>query len=166
MKKLVVFAVILFAASLFAQEAKVPANVKAKFKALYPHAENVKWDVEEGNYEVSFEAEEDVDMSLLFNSKGEILETETEIEKEDLPAAVLKTLKTDFAGWDIEEAAKIVRDGKTTFEAELEKGETKIDAIFNAEGKLIKKVKKEENDEENEKAKKGEKDEKDEDGEN
>ena len=147
MKKLLVVAIVLFAVNIFAQEAKVPANVKTKFQALYPSAEEVKWDVEENYFEVTFESEDDVDMSLLFDEKGNIVEIETEIETEDLPVIIKNRIEKDFADWDLEEAAKISSNGKTTYEAELEKGEKKMDAIFFPDGKLVKKIVKKEDDE-------------------
>ncbi len=137
--------------TVYGQESKVPAQVKAKFKVLHPKADEVKWDVEENDYEVTFESEDDVDMSLLFNAKGNIIETETEIEEDDLPAAIKSSLENNFKGWELGETTKIVRDGKTTYETELEKGEKKIDVIFTPEGTIIKKTEKKEDGEENEK---------------
>jgi hypothetical protein len=162
MKKLLIVALVLFAGSVFAQDAKVPAEIKAKFKALYPTAENVKWDVEDTDYEVNFEAG-DVESSLLFDAKGNIIEVETALEEDDMPEAIEKSVEKNFKGWELKEGAKIVRDGKTTYEAELEKGEKKMDAIFTPDGKLVKKITKVEKDKDDEK---GEKDEKEENEEN
>jgi len=159
MKNLVIIALLLFVGSVFAQDVKVPAEIKAKFQALYPNVDEIRWDVEDSDFEVSFESEGDVDMSLLFNASGNIIEIETEMEEDDLPATVKSSVEKDFPGWELGEAAKIVRDGKTTYEAEIVKGEKKIDAIFTPDGKLVKKVEKAEKDEENEKAESGEKDE-------
>ncbi len=165
MKKLLIVAIVLFAGSIFAQEAKVPSQVKAKFKALYPHAEKVKWDVEKPNYEVNFKAN-DTETSLLFNAKGNIVEVETALEEDDMPGVIEKSVKKNFPGWELKEGSKIVRNGKTTYEAELKKGKKRMDAIFTPGGKLVKKIANVEKDEENGKAEKGEKGEKDEEGEN
>ena len=161
MKKLLVIALALFTVSLFAQDSKVPTEIRAKFQALYPSADEVTWDVEGNDFEVTFESNDDVDMSILFNNQGNIVEIETEIEEEDLPASVKNSLGKDFSAWDVEETAKIVRDGKTTYEAELEKGEKKMDAIFTADGNLVKKIEKAEKDEDGEKGESGKEDEKD-----
>ena len=137
---------------------QVAENIKQSLKALYPKAENVKWDKEDGNFEANFEMN-DMEMSVIFDAQGKVLETETEIEKDALPAAVQEALAKDFAGYDIEEAAKIERDGKTNFEAQLEKDETKWEAIYSPVGKLIKKIEKQEKDEESQKTESGEKEE-------
>ncbi len=164
MKKLLIVALALFVGTIYGQESKVPDRAKTKFNALYPNAEKVKWDVEDNNYEVGFEAD-DVEMSLLFNAKGNVVEVETALEEDDLPSVVEKSVEKNFKGWEIKEAAKIVRDGKTTYEAELKKGNRKMDAIFTQGGKLIKKNTNVEKDEENGKSEKGEKGEKDEENE-
>jgi len=128
----------------------VPVAAKAKLNALYPKAEKVKWDKEDANFEANFDLN-NVEMSILLDAKGNLLETETELKKDDLPDAVKATLAKDFAGYKVEETAKIVRDGKTTFEADVKKGETKLDAIFNPDGTLFKKITKKENGEDSEK---------------
>ena len=145
MKSLFIFLFILFIGTMFAQ--KVPSAAKTKLKTLYPKAEKVKWDKEGANFEANFEVN-DMEMSVIFNAKGTVLETETEIEEDDLPAAVKNALKKDFAGYDVEEMSKIEKNGKTTFEAQVEKGEIQLDAIYSLDGKLIKKIEKQEKDEE------------------
>ena len=157
MKSLVVLLLALFLGAACAQNTKkIPDAVQSKLKALYPTAEEVKWDKEDADFEANFEVD-DVEMSVIFNNKGDVLETETEMDEDDLPKAVKDALATDFAGYDIEEAAKIVKNGKTTYEAQVEKGEIKLDAIYSPDGKLVKKIEKQEKDEESEKAEQGEK---------
>jgi hypothetical protein len=146
MKKLLVSAMILLVASVFGQDAKVPDQVKSKFKVLYPNAEEVKWDVEDSDFEVNFEVE-DVEISVVFNAAAEVLEVETALEKGDIPNLVKESVSKNFSDWKIEEVAKIVSRGNTTFEIELEKGEQKMDAIFKQDGTLLKKIEKVEDDE-------------------
>ncbi len=156
MKSLIFLVLTIFLGTACAQN--VPAAAKAKLKALYPKAEEVKWDKEDAEFEANFEVN-DVEMSVIFDAKGNVMETETEMDEDALPKAVKEALAKDYAGYDIEEAAKIVKNGKTTFEAQIEKGETKLDAIYNEQGTLIKKIEKKENDEESEKSESGEKEE-------
>ena len=137
---------------------QVPENVQQSLKALYPKAENVKWDKEGTNFEANFEVN-DVELSILLDAKGNLLETEKGLEVKNLPAPVKTNLSKDFFSYEIKEAAKIVRNGKTTYEAELKKGETKLDAIYSPDGKLIKKIEKQEKGEESEKAEQDEKEE-------
>ena len=159
MKSFIILLLTVFLGTACAQNTKnIPSALQNKLKALYPKAEEVKWDKEAPNFEANFKLN-NVEMSLLLDAKGHLLETETGLEIKNLPAAVKASLSKTFFGYEIKEVAKIVRNGKATFEAELKKGETKLDAIFDEQGTLIKKIEKKENDEESEKAESGQKEE-------
>ena len=129
--------VMLFATLTFAQkmqEKNVPANVKSTFQKKYPTATEVKWDKEDGNYEASFDLNKK-DNSVLMNAQGNILETEIEIELNQLPKSVLDYVKTHYAGKQAKEGAKITdAKGIVSYEVEI-KG---TDLIFDSNGKFIK----------------------------
>lgn len=128
------------------KESDIPSVVKAAFKKAYPSAKEVKWSKEEGLYEVEFENSK-TEMSALMDQAGLVKEVETEIKKTELPAAIQASIKKDYAGLKIEEAATIVSNGITTYEAEVDKGENSFDLIFDANGKLLKKIEKKEKEE-------------------
>jgi uncharacterized membrane protein YkoI len=115
----------------------VPATVKSGFQKSYM-VKDAKWDKEGDNYEASFK-QKGKEMSVVIDAKGNIIETEVEIAKSELPAAVLEVLKKDYAEFDIEEAAKITANGVITYEAEVEKGKQTFELIFDQQGKLLKK---------------------------
>jgi hypothetical protein len=141
MKKLALMAVAAMITSLtFAQkmqEKDVPAPVKNAFQKQYPTASDVKWDKEGEKFEASFDLNK-TDNSVLFDAQGNILETEVEIELNQLPKGVLEYVKANYKGQKVKEAAKITdAQGKVTYEAEI-KG---MDLLFDANGKFIKEVK-------------------------
>ena len=143
MKKLMIVALLgLMVSQVSAQkikESEVPKVVKDAFMKAYPAAKDVKWDKEDGSFEASFDLSKK-DMSVLLDDMGMIKEVETEIAKSELPQAIQETLKKDYAGYKIEETAKIVSKGVTTYEAEVEKGEKTVELIFDSNGKLLKKT--------------------------
>lgn len=123
-------------------EVTVPDVVKAKFKSLFPNVETVKWGKEDKNYEAEFDVNK-VETSATFDEKGTLLETETEISPNDLPAVAKMYIEKNVPGEKIKEASKITDNkGITTFEAEV-KG---TDYIFDNDGKFIKKVEEKDND--------------------
>jgi len=141
MKKLALMTVAAMITSLtFAQkmqEKDVPAPVKNAFQKQYPTASDVKWDKEGEKFEASFDLNK-TDNSVLFDAQGNILETEVEIELNQLPKGVLEYVKANYKGQKVKEAAKITdAKGKVTYEAEI-KG---MDLLFDANGKFIKEVK-------------------------
>lgn len=124
-----------------AQQPAAPAPVQTAFKAKFPNVQKAKWDQEgEGEWEAEFKMN-GKEMSANFNSDGTWLETETEIKTADLPQAVKDAIASQFAGYKMEEASLVeTPDVAAAYEVELEKGETTIEALFKADGTLVKQV--------------------------
>ncbi len=118
----------------YAQTGTVPATAKTTFAKLYPHATGLKWDKENGGYEASFK-DKGKTMSLLFDTKGSLKETETDIAITELPATVRDYVAKQMPGKTIKEAAIIVdASGVKKYEAEV----GGKDLMFSINGKLIK----------------------------
>ena len=120
-------------------EKQVPAAVVATFKQAHSGAKGVKWEKEDANYEASFK-QGSSEMSMVFAAAGTLLETETEISMAQLPAAVRAMLSSQYAGYKVTEAAKIVAaaTGAITYEAEVSKGGKELDVLFSADGVELK----------------------------
>jgi hypothetical protein len=124
---------------------KVPATVVSVFKAKFPNATKITWEIENANeFEASFKLN-GKEVSANFDNTGKWLETETEIRVSALPSAVQVALTKDFTGFKIEEASKIesTKNGNC-YEAEIEKGKESFDVLFTPEGKMLSKTKVEE----------------------
>ena len=132
---------LLIALSLHAQkvnEQNVPESVRQGLPASYG-AKKVVWSKEDANYEASFK-KDGMEISLVIDPSGKTLETEAEIKKSELPAAINGAIQKEYAGFTVEEAAKIVAaDGGVTYEAEVVKGKQKLELIFADDGTLISK---------------------------
>ena len=131
MKKIMLFiALFAFAQTAFAQSKKVPEAAKMAFAKDYPKADDVKWEMEDGNYEVEFEIADDQEISVVYDANGAVLETEVEIAFSELPKAAQDALK----GKKVKEAAKITNaKGVVTYEAEVRRK----DLMFDAKGNSI-----------------------------
>jgi hypothetical protein len=115
----------------------IPTPVKNAFQQKFPNVQKVKWDKEKNNYEASFQINK-VDNSLLFDANGNLLETEVEIQINQLPKGIANYINSNYKGQKIKEGAKIVdAKGTVTFEAEI-KGK---DLVFDSKGTFIKEVK-------------------------
>ncbi|MBC7777238.1 MAG: PepSY-like domain-containing protein [Phycisphaerae bacterium] len=132
MKKMFLLIVLFaFSQTAFAQASKVPDAVKTAFAKAYPNADDVKWELENGHYEVEFEMTDDHEMSVLYDAAGALLETEVEIPFSDLPKAAQEALK----GKKVKETAKITNaKGVVTYEAEVRRK----DLMFDAQGNPVK----------------------------
>ena len=140
MKNLLVLASLVLSSVLFAQKiekvksAMPPVAVKEAFAKMYPAVKKVKWEKEDANYEAGFEFN-NVESSVLIDSKGTILETESEIEVATLSKKITDYVAKNYPNQKIKGAAKIINSSKKiTFEAEV-KG---LDLLFEENGTFIK----------------------------
>ncbi len=128
-----------------------PVNVVKAFQTAHPQATDVAWDKEGLNYEADYK-ENGSSYSVVINNTGKILETESEIKTTDLPAGVIKYINDNYSGYTISGAAKIVDvKGNVKYEAEIKKGNSSKDVMFDKDGQPLKQAKeKNENKEEEE----------------
>src|SRR6476469_2706389 len=107
MKKLFLLAIVMISLAATAQEnVKAPAAAKNAFAKSFTGAKKVKWEKEDGNYEVTFE-QNGKEMSAIYNPKGVLQETEYAIKISELPASVTSYLKSHYKGVSVKDAAKI-----------------------------------------------------------
>lgn len=134
------FGIISFAQSNQQASSKIPASVLKTFQEKFPEAKAVKWSEEsDEEMEAEFKAQGNK-YSASFKKDGSWLETEEEVKKQDLPAAVTSTLASQFADYEIEECEKITTpEAEGNFEVLLEKREETIEVVLDKSGKVIKK---------------------------
>ncbi len=139
MKRLLFASLIITSLHVTAQKmdaAKVPAAVKATFAKAYPKA-TATWEMEDKNYEAGFK-QDGKSITVVIDTKGILLETETDIAMSDLPKAAADYLSVHYKGKKVKETAKIVKaNGEVNYEAEV----NKVDVIFDSKGGFLKEVK-------------------------
>jgi hypothetical protein len=118
----------------------VPGIVKEKFNSSFTKAVHVQWTKEKSNFEASFKTG-DKQMSVNFDEKGNIVETETGIKLSELPIVVRESVAKDYSKYKIRETAKIETKGITTYEVEVKRGKDKMDLIYDEHGVLKSKEK-------------------------
>ena len=140
MKNLVVLFVLAFTLSMCGQKeekskkATPPKAVKDAFAKKYPTVKKVKWEKEGVNYEGNFDYNK-VESSVVVNPKGNILETESEIEVSTLSKKITDYVAKNYPNQKIKEAAMIVDSkNKTMYEAEV----NGLDLLFDENGNFIK----------------------------
>lgn len=117
----------------------VPTVVKNAFASKFTAVSGVEWGIEKpGQYEVEF-TQNKINMAALFDAKGALLETESKIVESELPAAIKSTLAKDFVGYKITNIEKTVAKGVAKYEMDATKGKKKMELVFDASGKLLKK---------------------------
>lgn len=151
--KLVIIGFFAAFSALACSKIDIPKTIQDAFKAKYPTAQKVEWEMEDtGEYEAEFKLD-GKEMSANFNADGTWLETETEIKIKDLPQAVKDAIVAQFPDFEVEEAEQVeTPDLGLAYEVELENEETdeEMEAVFSADGTLLKKEMKQEDEDDKE----------------
>jgi hypothetical protein len=119
------------------KESQVPAEIVSAFHKMYPDVKEYKWFLEDGNYEAEYNIGK-MEASVTFDTKGNLLETEKEIDVRNLPVGVSEYVSKNYSGATIKEASEITdAKGVKTYEAEI-KGK---DLVFDEKGNFLKEEK-------------------------
>ncbi|MDH7459660.1 PepSY-like domain-containing protein [Chitinophagaceae bacterium 26-R-25] len=122
-----------------AQVVNIPDKAKKAFAEKYPHATNVDWDNNVSNYSAKFK-EHGKGYEAHFNVDGVWDNTETQVEKGDVPGEVKESFnKSRFKDWEIASTDYVV-DNKNNhyYRYNLKKGIEKKFLYFDKAGKEVK----------------------------
>lgn len=140
MKQLTLLLLFTFTLNAIAQKVNpenVPESVKNSFKAKFPTAEKVKWEMDYENFEAEFKLDKN-EVSAEFDKDGNWLETETPIKPSAITTEVKDFLSKNFSGFEIKEAEKKETVNKgILYELEIKKGELEYDIVVSEKGQLI-----------------------------
>ena len=117
---------------------QVPKTVKTAFKNKYPSEKNPNWEKDShGNFEAHFK-KDGKKYRADFSPKGNWIETELSIKKENLPKAIKQVISSKFKDEDITEVEYVQSATKGTFyDVEFkQKGKNK-DVEFRENGQII-----------------------------
>ena len=93
----------------FSSYADIPLAIRAAFKRKFPLAEKVKWESGIGQFAAEFKLEKKT-LAALFDDTGNLIETEENIQVEELPIAVQESVKLKFPGKKLKDVKKVIRN--------------------------------------------------------
>ena len=116
---------------------KVPSVVQNTVQARFTNTGKIEWEKKNNNlYEAEFNMDS-TEYNIHIDSSGKILLYTMDINKNELPAAVVTAISDKYIGYKIDEAEKIEKDGIIYYQAELEsKGKKEIQLVFSPDGKI------------------------------
>ncbi len=133
----------LFAGNIFAQDISqrnVPAVILNAFQLKYSNATNVTWELEQGNYHVSFEVNYK-DNELVMNYKGNILKHQQDLYISEIPKAVLETIKSKVAFFDVKDADRFEEGSEISYRVKFEISGKSHEFWIDNKGELLKYIK-------------------------
>ena len=122
------------------KEADVPTPVMDALKNKFADVNVKEWEKEkQGEYEAEFKVN-GKETSACFKADGTFVESEEEIKVDELPKVIKDNISKSYPGFKIDEVCRITTaDGKTMYEAEIEKGKEEFDVIYDSTGNFVKK---------------------------
>ena len=138
MKKIILFLLVLgLVTSVVEAKSKVPTAVRTSFSSKYPTATALRWDKEGANYEAMFKLK-GVKNSVVFDGKGNVLQSEVTIPITQLSTTITDYIKAHYPKRKIKRAARITTPQMvTTYEVEL----PGKDVIFSDKGAFLREEK-------------------------
>ncbi|WGD34517.1 PepSY-like domain-containing protein [Olleya sp. YS] len=119
-------------------KSQVPKEVQSNFESKYPGENDPDWETDSnGNYEAHFK-KKGVKYRADFSPNGQWIETETNIDKDDLPKAIKQVIKEQYGSEDITEVELVDSATKGTFyDVEFKQKGKNMDVMFRANGEII-----------------------------
>ncbi len=142
MKKLIIILIAFMFGINACSTVNVPEKIKDAFGLKFAKATGIKWEHEQNNrWEAEFDFN-NTEMSAIFDKNGTWLETETEMEMENVPDAVKKSVKAKFGSYKVIEVSFVETPEHSGYEIELKNhnGE-KMKVLFDNTGKGLKREK-------------------------
>jgi hypothetical protein len=136
---------------------EVPVATRTSFEAKYPQASDIEWQyhspevvvpiewewvewkIDTTDYVANFK-EDNTDYWVWYDDSGDWIGTVAEVtDYAGLPAAVNKTVKSQFAGYTIVSVDKENDKNRTAYEIKMENGPDKMKALIGENGQVYKK---------------------------
>jgi len=105
------------AAQSISQE-NIPAVVLNSFQLKFPNAEDIRWKLKDGDYEVRCKVNDKLN-EVTINYKGQILKYHQDLYVSQIPGVVLKTIRSKEPFFDVGDADKFEEGGRTEYQIEF-----------------------------------------------
>jgi hypothetical protein len=116
---------------------KVPSVVLNKVQIEFPGVNDIEWEKKANFYEAEFNVDT-VEHNLQIDASGNLLQHSREIPIASLPIAINNAVNSAYAGYNIDDADIINKNGQMIYELELEaKGKKDLKVLYSANAELI-----------------------------
>jgi uncharacterized membrane protein YkoI len=122
---------------------ELPDNILAYLQANYNGYELEEAELDSlctgsSVYEVEIEVNDDEEIELIFDTEGSLLYTESEINANQLPAAVSNSISTNYSTYSIDEVDQLTApSGDILYEVEVKNGSDVLSVMVTADGTVL-----------------------------
>lgn len=113
---------------------QVPSVVQNTVKTKFAHATDIDWEKKEDKFEAEFDIN-NTDHKALLDASGKLIMYKMDIAIQDLPPAVSGSINSQHAGYVIDDAEKLEKDGKVYYQVELDaRGKKEKRLVYTTDG--------------------------------
>ncbi len=121
------------------EETEVPRYVQTKFLEMEPSAHKISWTIDNDIYQVDYLINSKQTTSY-FDTDGNWLETESEIDPKELPEAILNTLEKKLSEFSIVDIELVkTTENQVLYEVDLKGNSKSYEILFDETGKILRK---------------------------
>lgn len=120
-------------------QSEVPSIILNNLKKDFPKATDIEWKKKSDLYQVEFETDDNKDLEIWYDKLGAIVKQEEEISPAQVPTDILTVVKEEFAGFEVDEAKKILQNGRAEYHLELESRTEEWEVVFAPNGEILSK---------------------------
>lgn len=136
---LILISTIFISFSLFADDLspeKVPAEVQNAVIKNYKNIRDLSWEKKGKNYEAEFHIGLK-EYEVIINEKGRILATYEDMNIDELPDKVKKSLQTSYHNFSVKGVEIFTTGKKGYYKVDLESADSELKVYFNSNGEII-----------------------------
>ncbi len=122
------------------QKGSLPAAITEAFASQFPKAADIDWKKKDTLFEVEFElGTPKKDHTAIYNKEAKIVYHQEDLVVDDLPAPVLKSVRSSYPGYEIEEVQKTEIRGVDSYQVAIEKEGEDVKLILDSKGTILEK---------------------------
>lgn len=115
------------------REVVPPSSLAAKFKADFPKAHGVEWELADSVYQVEFKVRFR-DCEAYYDFDGNLLMLVEEITRTELPAVVKNAAEAKYPKFGFEDIERIRRGSEVFYKIEMEHRDTDVKLLIKSDG--------------------------------
>jgi uncharacterized membrane protein YkoI len=114
---------------------KVPSVVQNTVQSTFANAADIEWEKKNEIYEAEFDVAH-VDYKAHIDASGKLIVYKVDLKVNELPAAIATAISHEYAGYEIDDADKLEKDGTIYYQVELDaKGKKNKQLVYTVDGK-------------------------------